>query len=912
MPDLRQMIQALTPSVPLPVGINTTTSVNGIDAGGDVLVYEPPNVDIYVTGGNFLPLAGGTMLGSLYLAHDPVQPLEAATKEYVDNAVGAEGGPFLKLSGGVMAGPLHMATNLLDNASTDGNDTAVIVPEWTPCWPVGNSPDPSLGAGENAVRSQFVVQAQSRLPTGFQEWTAVFGNYVNTGAPLGQKVSLYAGAVQGPLGGPAWAINSVSVRNGVPGSGSNVPGGPSHIGSSTPGTPGAMSSQTATIGYELDYSNWDQDAPPGGAFTVGMFISTLSRFASLAGIYYDSTPMAGNYGWHNGIYFAGALTVQDNTIYDASNAQYSYQATGTRGGATFYSNDTAPLALAIGGNHSGADIQVLDNAPVVLSVYGGSHNSIVDVTNTTVNGVAWNGTFSASAINNTPIGGTTPQPGTFSYLTVTTGNGLNAAGTQTLYLGNAARGGALAIADGGGPTANLLELIPGTPGFGPELRVIGSDANAPLNLYAAGTAQIVLQSPTSVSGNLSVNGPGSYAGGLTANGDIQSLGTNRVIAGALTAGNAILLTPGAPGSGIATIHCGGTDANVTLQFGAIGNGIFNFLGPVQSQGPLTAQQGATVTGNLTASGNINANNFQATIGVNWIRDAATSFQAWVGSGNFNLVDNIASAFVFTAASATRQLTVGYNLICSGTVSGPGFTGLFAAPPAIGSTTPNAASVTGLTVTTGTGINASGTNTLYLGNTTRGGIVAVTDPGGAVANLLQLYGNTTGFGPTLAAIGSDTNINLNLYAKGTGVIALQSGATVNPNNSSVVGLQFNGTSQNSIYCADTAQHGIIFGGTHSNSDIWVVDNAPIVALIGGSHTNVIDVSGATISGVAWNGNLSATAFVVSAAAGPTIRSGAGAPTGTQPTGSIWLRTDGAVGTHLYISAGGGTWNPVAGA
>ena len=32
----------------------------------------------------YLPLSGGTMTGPLILAADPVQPLEAATKQYVD------------------------------------------------------------------------------------------------------------------------------------------------------------------------------------------------------------------------------------------------------------------------------------------------------------------------------------------------------------------------------------------------------------------------------------------------------------------------------------------------------------------------------------------------------------------------------------------------------------------------------------------------------------------------------------------------------------------------------------------------------------------------------------------------------------------------------------------------------------
>jgi len=43
---------------------------------------------------------------------------------------------------------------------------------------------------------------------------------------------------------------------------------------------------------------------------------------------------------------------------------------------------------------------------------------------------------------------------------------------------------------------------------------------------------------------------------------------------------------------------------------------------------------------------------------------------------------------------------------------------------------------------------------------------------------------------------------------------------------------------------------------------------------------------------------------------TIRSGTGAATGTQPSGSIWIRTDGSAGARIYVSQGGGTWVPIA--
>lgn len=63
----------------------------------------------------------------------------------------------------------------------------------------------------------------------------------------------------------------------------------------------------------------------------------------------------------------------------------------------------------------------------------------------------------------------------------------------------------------------------------------------------------------------------------------------------------------------------------------------------------------------------------------------------------------------------------------------------------------------------------------------------------------------------------------------------------------------------------------------------------------------------------SGGLTAAAAsgVVMGAGGPNIRSGTGAASGTQPKGSLWMRTDGAVGSTLYVSQGAGTWNAVAG-
>lgn len=53
----------------------------------------------------YLPLAGGTLTGPLTLSGPPTQPLQAATKAYVDS------GSFLPISGGTLTGPLILAAD---------------------------------------------------------------------------------------------------------------------------------------------------------------------------------------------------------------------------------------------------------------------------------------------------------------------------------------------------------------------------------------------------------------------------------------------------------------------------------------------------------------------------------------------------------------------------------------------------------------------------------------------------------------------------------------------------------------------------------------------------------------------------------------------------------------------------------
>lgn len=86
--------------------------------------------------------------------------------------------------------------------------------------------------------------------------------------------------------------------------------------------------------------------------------------------------------------------------------------------------------------------------------------------------------------------------------------------------------------------------------------------------------------------------------------------------------------------------------------------------------------------------------------------------------------------------------------------------------------------------------------------------------------------------------------------------------------------------------------------------WTFSSGTNTWTLGGSSaTNVLIGLG--------GGAFTSPAYTVGVAGGPTIRSGAGAATGTQSSGSIWIRTDGAAGSRIYINQGGSTWAAVAG-
>lgn len=76
------------------------------------------------------------------------------------------------------------------------------------------------------------------------------------------------------------------------------------------------------------------------------------------------------------------------------------------------------------------------------------------------------------------------------------------------------------------------------------------------------------------------------------------------------------------------------------------------------------------------------------------------------------------------------------------------------------------------------------------------------------------------------------------------------------------------------------------------------------------TNPAWAGGPRLQVVDQNGILANVVNIGTSSAALNITQGAGVPTGTVAAGSMYLRNDGSLGARIYVSAGGGAWNPVA--
>ena len=104
---------------------------------------------------------------------------------------------------------------------------------------------------------------------------------------------------------------------------------------------------------------------------------------------------------------------------------------------------------------------------------------------------------------------------------------------------------------------------------------------------------------------------------------------------------------------------------------------------------------------------------------------------------------------------------------------------------------------------------------------------------------------------------------------------------------------------------------------NNSALWLQDtgragrNSLVLANDNLLHLGLDSAIAAIVLGSASVTTYSAGPFALGGTGGPQLIAGTGAPSAMKPKGTIFIRTDGGVGSTIYVSQGGGTWNAVGG-
>lgn len=130
--------------------------------------------------GSYLSTEGGVMSGSLILKGDPVQNLEAVTKQYVDNKIIiATQGDYLSRAGGTMTGNITFAsgsTGLIQNQNSTSNYTAIV--KWFQGGVSENTYDPQIGHHNTGETNGAIIL----LPysTANSPWSGADGLYIGS------------------------------------------------------------------------------------------------------------------------------------------------------------------------------------------------------------------------------------------------------------------------------------------------------------------------------------------------------------------------------------------------------------------------------------------------------------------------------------------------------------------------------------------------------------------------------------------------------------------------------------------------------------------------------------------------------------------------------------------------------------
>jgi hypothetical protein len=304
---------------------------------------------------------------------------------------------------------------------------------------------------------------------------------------------------------------------------------------------------------------------------------------------------------------------------------------------------------------------------------------------------------------------------------------------------------------------------------------------------------------------------------------------------ATNAVNYLSFTPAATGAG-PSVAAAGSDTNVDLNLAAKGTGAVRFFSNgaekarITSDGKLgigttTPTEALDVVGNITASGTINGVAFTSTggfqLGDGTVAEPSLAFTAATGTGFFRPATGTALGLAVGGTNALRL-----NAVAS-------------AVNYLSAT--NAATGNGPTLTaTGTDTNvdfnlaSTGTGSVLL-KTGGGTQFGVTNTATAVNHLSVTGAATTGT-PTLAAVGADTDVGLNVATQGNGAINLATAGT------GAINLSTGGGKQLAVLNTATADRNLTITGGVSGSS-----TNPTIGTSGGnlalsSATGVVSVAG----------------------------------------------------------------------
>ena len=390
---------------------------------------------------------------------------------------------------------------------------------------------------------------------------------------------------------------------------------------------------------------------------------------------------------------------------------------------------------------------------------------------------------------------------------------------------------------------NFVLATGGVTGTGPTLSGQGSDTNVDLNLLTKGTGYLKVNNSYGTHlavGSGSTTAPNAYAiisgdqynrsiygssGGtvITAGGSntiaVQTSSTaftQLAITHTASAVNYVNITGAATG-GAPSVIALGSDTNIPLSVSPKGNGIL-YLGGGQTRISSNGSNSLIVSG---SSGNVNyiqisnagtgfapsylARGGDANVGLTFgaFNDANIDFYASgdpnAGAGKLQVrIAPIASAvnYLQLNGSVTGQLaliqtagsdaSVGLELRLKGAPVGPGFriannnganvcfsvqTSVSAPAnyhqmqPANAGSSPNIA-IAGSDTNIDMNLITKGSGVINL-NTGAGTQVRIIDSGGTAVNRIHLQGQATGFLPVIASRGSDTNLGMSYSTQGTG-------------------------------------------------------------------------------------------------------------------------------------------------